>query len=101
MNQVLKKKMAKLEEQAKKQEAAMKERDDELSSLRQSLADERAAKEALIKEAEETTKSNDESMEALSSEKAQFKQMADTLKAEGAAKDDEIERLKQALAEAE
>jgi len=101
MNEVLKKKMAKLEEKGKEQEAAMKERDDELSSLRQSLAEERAAKEAFTKKAEETTKSNDEALEALSSEKTQFKEMADRLKAEGAAKDDEIERLKEALAAAE
>merc|ERR1712176_52011 len=77
------------------------DRNNELSEMKQLLEDERAAKAALEKKSEQEGKDNNEAIDALNAEKASMKEMLDKLKNENSDKDSEIDRLKQALEDAE
>lgn len=83
------------------QEDTINEQDNQLSELKQMLEDERKAKEALEKKADADNKDNNEALDALNAEKDELKKMLEAAKAKNNDKDDEIARLKQALADAE
>eukprot|EP01084_Bolivina_argentea_P081445 147474_1 len=100
MNDMLKKKIANMTNKMKEQEQTIDDQDNQLSELKQALEDERRAKEAALATGNLNEQESADALSALTQEKAQLKKMCDDLKGKMNDRDDEIARLKKALADA-
>eukprot|EP01083_Nonionella_stella_P167752 564640_1 len=100
MNDMLKKKIANMTNKMKEQEQTIDDQDNQLSELKQALEDERRAKEAALATGQLNEQDSADAMSALTQEKKELKAMVDDLKGKMSDRDDEIARLKKALADA-
>merc|ERR1712228_300343 len=101
VNELLKKKESKMENQIKEQKNALNERDNELLASKQALENERSAKADLQKKSEDANKDSDEALNALNAEKDSLRAMMQKLKASESEKDDKIAALIKKLQDAE
>merc|ERR1712228_345942 len=101
VNELLKKKESKMENQIKEQKNALNERDNELLASKQALENERSAKADLQKKSEDANKDSDEALNALNAEKDSLRAMMQKLKASEREKDDKIAALIKKLQDAE
>merc|ERR1712228_689434 len=101
VNELLKKKVSKMENQIKEQKNALNERDNKLLASKQALENERSAKADLQKKSEDANKDSDEALNALNAEKDSLRAMMQKLKASESEKDDKIAALIKKLKDAE